>query len=35
MRHRLASWLLRLFGVLIFVAAIGFGVTKAPDRPLE
>ena len=32
---RLGSWLLRLAGVLIFVAAIGFGATKAPDRPLE
>ena len=29
------SWALRLLGVLIFVAAIGFGATKAPDRPLE
>lgn len=27
--------MLRLVGVLIFVAAIGFGAAKAPDRPLE
>ena len=32
---RLGGWLLRLAGVLIFVAAIGFGASKAPDRPLE
>lgn len=31
----LAGWLVRLLGVLIFVAAIGFGATKAPDRPLQ
>ncbi len=31
----LGSWTLRLIGVLIFIAAIGFGATKAPDRPLE
>lgn len=35
MMKRLASWLLRGVGVLIFVAAIGFGASKAPDRPLE
>jgi len=32
---QLGGWLLRLTGVLIFVAAIGFGASKAPDRPLE
>ncbi|CAN5340510.1 alpha/beta hydrolase [soil metagenome] len=30
----MGSWLLRIAGLLIFVAAIGFGATKAPDRPL-
>lgn len=29
------EWLLRVFGLLLMLAALGFGATKAPDRSLE
>lgn len=33
--QRLAAWGLRVFGALLFIAALLFGASKAPDRSLE
>ena len=35
MGHKLAAWSLRVFGGLLFIAALLFGASKAPDRSLE